>query len=94
MTKQLNLFLPVPDPCPLCDPPPTDTNVIDEDRPRLRGQNARILARLKEGPATVDELADIARKYTSRISDLRAAGYSIDCTFQPGGNNIYTLRTT
>ncbi|NLX57310.1 MAG: hypothetical protein GXY58_19545 [Planctomycetaceae bacterium] len=47
------------------------------ERPRLTGQNAAILERLKRGPATNRELAAISLKYTSRISDLRAAGYDV-----------------
>lgn len=56
---------------------PRDTHVVPEERPRLSGQNARILERLRRGPATNDELSGIARKYTSRISDLRAAGHDV-----------------
>lgn len=41
------------------------------DVPRLTGQNGRILGRLRQGPATNDELAAIARKYTGRISEIR-----------------------
>lgn len=36
-----------------------------------------ILDRLRQGPATNTELASIALKYTSRISDLRAAGIDV-----------------
>lgn len=56
---------------------PVDPNVDDSDRPRLRGQSAAILARLRRGPATNADLAQLALKYTSRISDCRAAGYDI-----------------
>lgn len=56
---------------------PRDTHVVKEERPRLTGQNAAILERLKRGPATNRELAAIALKYTSRLSDLRAAGYDV-----------------
>ena len=44
-----------------------------EDRPRLRGQNARILELLEQGPRTNKQLAEISLKYTSRISDIRRA---------------------
>ncbi len=49
---------------------------------RLGGQCAAILARLREGPATNRELANISLKYTGRLSDLRAAGYVIECVKQ------------
>lgn len=48
-------------------------------RPRLSHQCERILDRLRQGPATNRELAVLALKYTGRISDLKAAGYRIEC---------------
>ena len=56
---------------------PTDPRVPAEARPRLSRQERAILARLEQGPATNRELADIALKYTSRISVIRQAGYDI-----------------
>ena len=61
----------------LWDLPPTDPNVRPADVKRLTGQNAAVLARLRAGPATNAELAGIALKYTSRISDLRKAGFTV-----------------
>lgn len=58
--------------------PPCDPHVTADERPRLSAQNAAILARLQRGPASNLELARIALKYTSRISDLRAAGYAVE----------------
>lgn len=72
---------------------PSDPAV--EDGPetiRLTGQNGRILARLRQGPATNDELARLARKYTSRISDLRKDGHVITCTDQDRVTGISTYR--
>jgi hypothetical protein len=46
---------------------------------RLETQTERILTLLKLGPRTNTQLSEIALKYTSRISDLRAQGYSIAC---------------
>jgi hypothetical protein len=37
------------------------------------------------------ELAEISLKYTSRISDLRAMGYRVDCEKCPRGLSVYTL---
>lgn len=70
---------------------PCDPNVIDSDVPRLTGQNAAILARLREGPATNRELAGYSLKYTSRLSDLRARGHEVTCVRGDGGLNTYTL---
>jgi hypothetical protein len=50
---------------------------VPSERPRLSRQNQAILERLRRGTATNDELARLARKYTSRVSDLRAAGYDV-----------------
>lgn len=60
-------------------PAPSDTHVTDRvEQKRLTGQNAKILARLQQGPATNRELAAISLKYTSRLSDIRAAGYKVE----------------
>ena len=56
---------------------PRDTHLAKAERPRLAGQNLAILERLQCGPATNRALAKISLKYTSRISDLRAAGYDV-----------------
>ena len=66
-----------------------DPSVERCDQSRLRGQNLMILQRLEQGPATNDDLVLIARKYTSRISDVRAwlnrGGRTIDCERVKGG---------
>ncbi len=54
------------------------------------GQAARILARLQAGPATSLELAQVALKYTNRISELREAGHTIQAE-QVDGLWRYTL---
>jgi len=84
--KQLSLF------CDSPRTPPRDPNVTPADRPRLTGQNARLLAMLQQGPTTNREmmLAGLL-KYTSRISDLRAAGYCIVCEKLGGGLSLYRL---
>lgn len=68
-----------------------DPNIDAADEPRLSAQCQTILARLQSGPATNTELAAIALKYTSRISDLRKAGYSVTNKRQSGGVTVYTL---
>jgi hypothetical protein len=71
-------------------PSPRDPSVSESEKPRLANQNAAVLARLKAGPATNRELAMLALKYTSRISDLRAAGHVI----RPIKKNRVTGETT
>ena len=46
---------------------------------RLSRQCAAILARLQQGTATNSELAGLTLSYTRRLSDLREAGYTVDC---------------
>lgn len=71
---------------------PRDTHVTEPaDVRRLGSQNAAILERLQRGPCTNVELARLSLKYTSRVSDLRKAGYVVDAKRMPGGLTIYTL---
>lgn len=71
---------------------PRDSHVTESaEVTRLAGQNGEILARLQRGPATNSELAKLSLKYTSRISDLRKAGYTIAMTRVQGGLTIYEL---
>lgn len=71
---------------------PRDPNVTEvADKRRLSGQSARILARLREGPATNAELAGLALKYTSRLSDIRSFGCEIGVERKAGGTFVYTL---
>ena len=58
-------------------PPPrvlhTDPEVPDEARPRLGGQNGKVLDRLRQGPATNLELEAVSgsRRINSRVADCR-----------------------
>ncbi len=76
--------------------PPRDPNVTDErTRLRLGGQNLafyRLLARRDR--VTNAELAKLALKYTSRISDLRDIGCIITCDPVHGRDGVfaYTMR--
>jgi hypothetical protein len=56
-----------------------DPTVTEAEKPRLRSQAERILARLRYSSANNVELAEISLKYTGRISDLRKAGYNVKC---------------
>lgn len=65
-------------------PPPEPPDIVfcdhrmdDDDKPRLSRQCRLILARLERGPASNQEMAEIALKYTGRISDLRKSGYDV-----------------
>lgn len=58
---------------------PRDFRVGATEAKRLSQQCAKILARLQLGPATNVELAQISIKYGARISDIRAAGFSVVC---------------
>lgn len=58
---------------------PSDKTVKPAAKQRLSKQCRTILQRLKNGPATNDELSLLARKYTGRLSDLRGAGCTITC---------------
>lgn len=84
-----SLFSPIRE--PFRDARPIDPNVRAEDVPRLTGQTAAIVERLKQGPATNMELAGLSLKYTSRLSDARAAGYTIVCKRLAGGLTEYRL---
>lgn len=73
-------------------PPPCDPNIDTRDTARVSGQNALILAELRRGPTTNTALAELSLKYTSRISDLRAAGFTIECKRLQGGLTVYELK--
>jgi hypothetical protein len=72
---------------------PRDPNVTEpRERRRLKGQNAAILDRLRQGPATNRELVGMSLKYTSRVSDLRERGCVIHCDEDRAtGLNTYRL---
>jgi hypothetical protein len=73
---------------------PRDTHVTEAPEvKRLSTQNAQILARLTRGPATNKELSGLSLKYTSRISDLRKAGYQVAVTDHDrgSGRTVYAL---
>lgn len=63
------------------------------ERQRLTGQNAAILARLRQGTATNYELAALSLKYTARISELRQAGYAVGIVSRDHatGRTVYAL---
>ena len=70
------------------------TQDVRAEKTRLSTQCQSILARLQQGPASNSELARLALKYTSRISDLRDKGYRIDVTERDyeTGVAVYALR--
>jgi hypothetical protein len=70
----------------------TQLSLLTELR-RLSGQCAAILARLHQGPASNFDLAQISLKYTSRISDIRKAGYDVRVVERDyaSGRTVYRL---
>lgn len=60
---------------------------------RWSQQCERIYQRLQRGPATNQELAQLALKYTSRISDLRKGGVCVECIEHDHvtGRTVYAL---
>lgn len=71
---------------------PRDSHVTEPTEvKRLSTQNQRILERLLRGPCTNVELAKLSLKYTSRVSDLRKAGFSIIADRKARGLTIYRL---
>lgn len=60
---------------------------------RWSRQCERIYQRLRQGPVTNQELATMALKYTSRISDLRKAGIPVECVAHDHvtGRTVYAL---
>lgn len=70
-----------------------DSRVTDEtEHRRLSSQSLRILHRLQQGPATARELSVLSLKYTSRVSDLRKAGYVVQCEHDTAtGRSVYRL---
>lgn len=62
------------------------------DLDRLSQQTRAIYERLRRGWATNAELAAIALKYTSRISDLRENGVSVERERVAGGTWRYRVK--
>ena len=67
------------------------TKQSDRSRTSAASQRQAILDRLRRGPATTVELAQIALKYTSRVSELRKAGHAITAALIEGGVYQYRL---
>lgn len=76
------------DPAPVARCNPT---VAEADVPRLSVQHHRILALLRQGPATNVELSAIGQRFGGRIHELRRAGYAILREQEGQGLYRYTL---
>jgi hypothetical protein len=75
----------------LVDPPaipPCDPNAAPGAAVRLSRQSEAILDRLRKGRASNRELAALALKYTSRMSDIRAAGHDVRVVEQDHGSGL------
>jgi hypothetical protein len=73
--------------------PAASAAIPQPERKRLTGQNLAILDALKRGPMRNTDLALIALKYTSRLSDIRKAGYEVrvKCHDRQTGVVVYEL---
>ena len=78
MTRQPSFFEPVPD--------TAKPNALQCERARTGSHRDRVLARLKDGPATNVELVQIGgMRALARVHELRASGYSITVERVSGG---------
>jgi hypothetical protein len=70
-----------------------DRNVDPAQKPRLVGQNAWLVDRLRRGPITpMQAMAENnVMRLAARIGDLKAAGYEIQCTRAANGVATYEL---
>ena len=76
---------------PVSTPKP---NPVARERARLNAAALRVLARLKEGPATNVELCHPSiggMRAVGRIHELRCDGWGIDKSHLSGGTWLYTL---
>ncbi len=75
---------------------PRDPSVTNpRDQRRLSGQCVKMIRLLQTRNRVPNrDLARIALKYTSRISDIRGAGYTVVCTPDPAHDGLtwYSLR--
>ena len=85
MTEQGMLFDPISTPYGVEFNP----TVPEAAKPRLGRQQRAILDRLKRGPATNNELVQIAQRFGGRIGELRAAGYDIRRTHDDDRRGVY-----
>lgn len=77
-----------------CLPPRGDAASFSaEDRKRAKDGWKKILARLRQGPATNRDLSDVCFSYRQRVSDLRKRGFTVICDDdkENPGRTLYTL---
>ena len=91
MTQSLFVFDPVEPPKKPARVIVPNASVDARDRARLLDKCAVILARLEIGKATNRELNTLCFSYRQRISELRQAGYRIDCERLGDGLASYEL---
>ena len=71
---------------------PTGVKLPPLTQQRLSRQCAAILARLQEGPVTNRALSQLALSYTRRLSDLREAGYAVECYLKDDATGVNWYR--
>jgi len=76
---------------PLTTPYAMHEAELAAERDRLATSKARILARLRQGPATNAELNIICFRYGARIMELRREGHDIDKAHDHDGVWVYRL---
>lgn len=69
-----------------------NASVDPRDRARLSAKQEVVLATLKSGPRTNRQLNAICFSYRQRVSELRDAGYVIDCERGEDGLAVYMYR--
>jgi hypothetical protein len=65
---------------------------VRAERKRFKGQCGKILAMLEAGTTSNNVLACVSLKYTSRLSDLRQAGYDIRVDSRDYSTGLTTYR--
>jgi hypothetical protein len=80
-------------------PPVIDQRVPESDKTRLKGHNQTVLVRLRQGPATNSELAELlgpGSAWRTRVSDVRLwlerhTGETVEATKVEGGLWSYRI---
>ena len=73
-------------------PKPRRPNPVVKEIHRRETNYDRVLARLRQGPATNIELTQICLRYGGRIHEMRQAGFTITTEKRHGGVFVFTLK--
>lgn len=75
-------------------PPVMRSRAPREARARLNRQSEAILARLRQGSISNRELAEFGLNTRARISEIRAAGYVVECYDRDAATGLSRYRLT